>query len=532
MNKDKDRSRYKYVLYARKSSEEAGAQANSIKDQIKKCKEFAERLGDINIVDIKTEEKSAKYANNREVFAEVIEKVRSGEYDGIIAYHPDRLARNMLEAGIVLDMLTPAKNEKERLLKSLLFPTVEYANDSGGRLMLAMLFSMATQFSEHLSEVVKRGVSGNLERGISSGTPKWGYDRSEITGHYEPNEYYDDIKKGWEMLKNGKSQAEIVEFWDKQGVHRLTKISRKNKQVRRITISEKMTPTIFRDPFYCGILRQSNQEINLTELYPDFKPMVSEKEYHEVQALLRSGNQNHRQKYGGKFIPLKGMVFCDVCGSKMYGGASKNRQGKRYVYYNCQNKECVRSAKSVRGEVVFNHLYDCLEHVSMGDKEYKEYCAAVDSHIEKYTDALKTKRRSLVGKKNQTKALLDDENRRYSFIADPVAHTPEGALESARNRIKVLDDKIIDLNNEIADIDKKLAQPERVKLARDEFLNLLKTAAQRMKCGNFVEKDAVARTFFLNLKITDKNSLIYLCKPEFDGLLKSGVFQTGARDWT
>jgi len=48
------------------------------------------------------------------------------------------------------------------------FPTVQYANDSSGRLTLAVLFSLATQFSEHLSEVVKRGVKSKLGRGVSS----------------------------------------------------------------------------------------------------------------------------------------------------------------------------------------------------------------------------------------------------------------------------------------------------------------------------------------------------------------------------
>lgn len=43
------------------------------------------------------------------------------------------------------------------------------------------------------------------------------------------------------------------------------------------------------------------------------------------------------------------------------------------------------------------------------------------------------------------------------------------------------------------------------------FLNLLKTATERAKCGHFVEKDKIVRSLFSNLRITSKNSLIYLC---------------------
>ena len=54
-----DFSKLKYVLYARKSSEEESAQEKSLPNQIEDCKRFAEANG-LNVVDIITEQKSAK----------------------------------------------------------------------------------------------------------------------------------------------------------------------------------------------------------------------------------------------------------------------------------------------------------------------------------------------------------------------------------------------------------------------------------------------------------------------------------------
>lgn len=52
----------KFVLYARKSTEEDTKQVHSTDDQISACKEYASAAGDINIVDVVEERKSAKYS--------------------------------------------------------------------------------------------------------------------------------------------------------------------------------------------------------------------------------------------------------------------------------------------------------------------------------------------------------------------------------------------------------------------------------------------------------------------------------------
>lgn len=124
----------KFVLYARKSTEEDTKQVHSIEDQIKDCQEYAEAQGDINIVEIIREQKSAKYSHNRPEFTRMIQGIKNGDYDAIIAYAPDRLSRNMLEAGEIIDMLTPTKERGSIRLKDLAFSSATFGNDPGGRL--------------------------------------------------------------------------------------------------------------------------------------------------------------------------------------------------------------------------------------------------------------------------------------------------------------------------------------------------------------------------------------------------------------
>lgn len=137
-NEELDITTLRYVLYARKSTEDEGSQINSIEDQIRVCQDYA-RNHNLRIVKIIREERSAKKFNNRPKFSKMLAEFPK-KYDGIIAYHPDRIARNMRDAGIVIDML----NTDNSIIKNMAFPTVQYANDSSGRLTLAVLFSLAT----------------------------------------------------------------------------------------------------------------------------------------------------------------------------------------------------------------------------------------------------------------------------------------------------------------------------------------------------------------------------------------------------
>ena len=73
----------KYILYARKSSEDKSRQIQSIDDQIKVLKEIANNLG-LNIVTTLTESKSAKEPNNRPQFSKMIQMIEAGEADGIL----------------------------------------------------------------------------------------------------------------------------------------------------------------------------------------------------------------------------------------------------------------------------------------------------------------------------------------------------------------------------------------------------------------------------------------------------------------
>lgn len=124
-----------YVIYARKSTKgkkknqdgkQVERQERSIPDQIKDCKALAKREG-LKVVDILKEEKSARKSANREVFEEMMDEIKSKKsYNAIICWHPDRLGRNMKDAGEIIDLIDRG------IIKDLKFSQFSFQRDPNG----------------------------------------------------------------------------------------------------------------------------------------------------------------------------------------------------------------------------------------------------------------------------------------------------------------------------------------------------------------------------------------------------------------
>jgi hypothetical protein len=119
-----------YFLYARKSQESEERQQLSIPAQVDELREFA-RKENLRLTDVLTEAKTAKDPG-RPVFNEMLSRIEGGEAEGILAWHPDRLARNAVDAGKIIHFLDTGK------LVSLKFPAFWFENTPQGLFMISI----------------------------------------------------------------------------------------------------------------------------------------------------------------------------------------------------------------------------------------------------------------------------------------------------------------------------------------------------------------------------------------------------------
>src|ERR1035438_4904907 len=128
-------SNNRFFLYARKSTDVEDKQVLTIDAQINELRELAAREG-LNIVAELIEKQSAKNPG-RPIFNDMLARIEAGEAEGILAWHPDRLARNSVDGGQIIYMLDMNK------IKTLKFPTVRFESDPQGKFMLNIMFGQS-----------------------------------------------------------------------------------------------------------------------------------------------------------------------------------------------------------------------------------------------------------------------------------------------------------------------------------------------------------------------------------------------------
>lgn len=135
-------------LYARKSTDVEDKQVLSIEAQLAELRSYA-KLEGLEIAEEFVEKKSAKMPG-RLVFNDMMNRLERKEAVGIIAWHPDRLARNSVDGGRVVYLLDC---EHISMLK---FPTFWFENTSQGKFMLSIAFGQSKYYVDSLSENTKR----------------------------------------------------------------------------------------------------------------------------------------------------------------------------------------------------------------------------------------------------------------------------------------------------------------------------------------------------------------------------------------
>lgn len=506
-----DYKKLKYVLYARKSTTDESRQVRSIQDQISECRELAVRLG-IRITKTIQETKSAKKPNQRPLFNEILQDLRKGKYDGILAWNPDRLARNMLEGGKIIDMID------EGIIKDLKFVTHHFTKDANGKMLLGMAFVLSKQYSDDLSQKVTRGVRRSFLEGKSP-IPKHGYIRNDEGVYVPDGENFRLIQEAWAKRIEGESLTSIVEYLNENGYSRTTKGNNRVIKMTKQTLSK-----LFSDSFYYGVLIQADQKVDLREIY-EFEPAISEEDYWKVQKL---SYRKIKLPVGKRkaFYPLRMMVKCAYCDKFMWVGPSSGRQ-KKYLYYRCDNENCSRGKKSIRAKHIFNFIYEFLDGgLNLTEKEYNEY----HSNLTKITDQKRIElNQSIHIKQGLLKGVVSEIKERSLKIIDYDQNSVVWKTNS--QKIDELESQKQKLVVEIEKLNLKLRDKETDELIIEQFLNISQNASKLVQCADAVIKDEICRIIFLNLTVDEDKVTRFTLKEPFATLLKGRIVKNGRGYW-
>lgn len=523
-----DISKLKYVLYARKSTDDPQRQLRTIADQIDECKLMAERLG-MRIVKIVEEKKSAKTPGRRPEFAALLQGTRANRYDAILAWNPDRLARNMKEGGEIIDMVD------EGLIKDLKFVTHHFTSDANGKMLLGMAFVLSKQYSDKLSQDVTRGVRKGLSEGKSSGTQKHGYFRDEGQRYRPDGANFTLVQKAWQMRREGVSLEAIADYMNEHGYARTFK-DKAGKAGQRMRMTNKiLSGTVFIDPFYYGVLVQTGKRVDLRFIPGyDFQPAIDEETYNYVQSL--TGRRTHSEKTRATFKPLAGMVLCAYCNKRMVPQtptSGRKSEKVKILSYRCDTLYCPRKNKelelsqSIRAKVVFEFMYTMLDGMEATADDYERLTKRLEG-------ANRTKQHELTlrihSKQGALKSIDRDIKSRSLKLMEfnptsVVFKTNEGyLLELEQDRQKLAD--------ELAKLQGQITDEAADSLTFQEFLNTVNNAGKHLRAADVVAKDHIARLIYLNVVVDSEKVVDYQIREPFKTYFKMQKISNGRGDRT
>ncbi len=339
----------KYFLYARKSTDVEDKQVLSIEAQIVELRTFAKKEG-LTIIEELVEKKSAKVPG-RKIFNSMLDRIVKGEAQGIVSWHPDRLARNSVDGGRIIYLLDTGQ------LAALKFPQFWFESTPQGKFMLNIAFGQSKYYIDSLSENVKRGLRQKARRGEYSGIAPLGYINDLRTKTVVVDKHQAKIvRQAFELYAQGNSRLEDISSFLAQ--HNIT--SRNGKPLKRDRIS-----FILSNPFYVGLFSYAK------ELYEGkHQPVISKKIFDQVQVVLKQKSRPH-YKTKNEPQPYCGLLRCSSCGFMITGENKvkhqKNGNEHHYVYYRCTKKSKIVKCEEpcIRQEALDEQVVPLLQKFSL-----------------------------------------------------------------------------------------------------------------------------------------------------------------------
>lgn len=295
----------KYFIYCRKSSDDEDRQILSIESQLRELKEYALKYN-LQVVDILTESKSAHYPG-REVFDEVLVRIKSREANALLVWHANRIARNSKDGGEVIWLMDSG------VIGQIDTPSKQYFNTPDDKFYLSLEFSMAKKSSDDLSVVVKRGIRQKYERGEYPNYAPIGYTNTKINGvtNISPDpERKDMVIRLFNEYSSGKySLGQMTDEIFTWGLR-----TRKGKPVSKSHLHR-----ILQNPIYYGVYEHAGELHNGT-----YEPLISKRLFDDLQIVLH--NKAKPKKITNDW-PYAALLKCG-CGC----GASVIFETKRKYY--------------------------------------------------------------------------------------------------------------------------------------------------------------------------------------------------------
>lgn len=470
-----------FVIYARKSTESADRQVASIESQIKEMRLTALHRG-FDVIDVLEESRSAKRPG-RPVFDAMMRRVNRGEIRGILAWKMDRLARNHLDHGALLQALA------DHALEQIVTSDRTYTQDGTDRFIGNVDLGIATKYSDDLSHNVRRGIRSRLERGWCNHQPRLGYLIDPISKDIIADpERYDKVRRLLRLaLTRSMSMARLLQIATEE-IHLVT---RRGRPLSRSTLY-----AMLGDPFYAGV-----NQLRDGRRYPGaHPPMIAMDDYRELQEVLGRTGRARPKRHSFAFT---GIMKCGHCGGAITAEEHIKPDGRRYVYYRCSRQRAgiVCREPAVSEKELLRQLCHRLRFLRIPEPVHAWLCKQADkegvTEQAREDQIRRTVNQAMAGLDREESNLID--MRAKEVIPETVFAAKQRHLRERRESLKA----------QAA----QLARPESLAKPLAKFFTFANQASELLRTGTAVQQRMIVETIGLNYTLKARKVAYQLEQP-------------------
>jgi site-specific DNA recombinase len=272
------------------------------------CRRLAESKG-FSLVEVFTDnDLSTCSGKPRPGYRRLLNALRGGELDAVVAWHADRLHRSPVE----LEEFIAVCDERRIMVETVQAGTVDLSTPSG-RMVARMLGSGARYESEHKAERIKRKARELAEAGKvgGGGTRPFGYESDRRTLRESEAAVIRDLAA---RFLAGESLGSLTRWLNDRGVPSVSGRGWSIQTVRRLLLSGRIS----------GQREHHGQIVAPAE----WRAIITPEQTARIRAVL--ADPARRTTRTARRYLLAGMLRCHRCGTTMVARPREDRS-RRYV---------------------------------------------------------------------------------------------------------------------------------------------------------------------------------------------------------
>lgn len=299
-------------IYIRVSTFDQAREGFSLREQEERLKEFC-KFKRYNIYKVYQDAGISAKNDKRPAYQEMIEDVKKGNINVIVALKLDRLTRSVYD----IEKLMKFVNDYECDIDCM--ADESNTTTSNGRMVMRIMTSVSQNEIEKCSERTKFGMAGAIKNGHIPNRTGLGFKRENKKLVPDPLTK-DIIVRIFDLYLEGKSHQAIANIYNKEKV--LGKTNWYDSTIQKILSNE----------LYKGDYVNGKRTKHPTYYENVIEPIVSKEKWESCQ-YQKLRNARHYERTATYLFTNK--LKCSKCGNFLCGHATTKTNGKKYYYYKC-----------------------------------------------------------------------------------------------------------------------------------------------------------------------------------------------------